>query len=66
MSKTRKKKELTFEVIEDHEMSQEGFEDVVEMLSEWLWADLQTELKLSSSVSEAGEEPNEQEDGHGS
>ena len=55
MSKTRKKKELTFEVIEDHEMSQERQEAVVEMLTEWIWAHLEGDQKSASSPGVGGE-----------
>jgi len=59
MSKTRKKKELTFEVIEDHEMSQERQVAVVDTLTEWIWVHLRTDLKSPSSMGADGERGSE-------
>ncbi|HLA68946.1 MAG TPA: hypothetical protein VJN65_04510 [Bacteroidota bacterium] len=64
MCKTRKKRELTFEVIEDREMPKENFEAVVEMLTESLWAGLERERMPSSSIGDGGEvEPKQPKDG---
>ena len=59
MSKTRKKKELMFEVIEDHEMSQERQVAVVDTLTEWIWVHLRTDLKSPSSMGADGERGSE-------